>query len=58
MLELLSRADLVNDVELCFPGISLRCFSKVVDVAPGDPTMIGITFAFAFYSFCISILRS
>ena len=57
MLDLPSRADLINAVELCFTGISLRCFSKFIGVAPSDSTMIGITFALVFHCFCIYILR-
>ena len=58
MLEIPSRADLINAGELCFPGISLRCFSKFIEFPPSDPTMIGITFAVVIHSFCISNQRS
>ena len=58
MLELASRADLINAAELFFPGISQRKLSKFVLVSPSDPTMIGIIFAFALHGFCTFILRS
>ena len=35
------RADLINAAELCFLGISVRCFMKLIGVAPTDPSMIG-----------------
>ena len=57
MLELASKADLINAVEL-FLGISLRYFSKFIEVTPSGPTIVGITFDFVFHSFYISILRS
>ena len=41
-----------------FPGISLRIFSKFIDHARSDPTMIGKIVAFVFHSFLISILTS
>ena len=36
-----------------------RYFPKMfLDSQPSDPTMIGITFAFVFHGFCVSILSS
>ena len=42
MLKHLSRADLINAVELCYPGIPLRCFSKFIEDTPSDPTIIDL----------------
>ena len=57
MLELPSRDSLINAGEQCCTGISLRCFSKYVDVAPSDHSTTGITVAFVFNSYCISFLK-
>ena len=54
MIELLSRADVNNAIELC----SLGCFSTLIEVAPSGPTIVGIMFAFVSHWIHISILRS
>ena len=42
----LVEVTLINAADLGFSGISQRCFSKFIEVAPSEPTMIGVTFAF------------
>ena len=58
MLERPSRAGLINAGEQRSTGISLRCFSKIIDVAPSDHSTTDITVAFVLNGYCISFLTS
>ena len=57
IFDLPSRAYLLMLLN-CFPGISLRWFSKFNGIAPSYSSMIGITFKFVFHSFCIYTMMS
>ena len=42
----------------CLPGMWLRYFLNDTQIVPIAPVVTGITFVFAFYMLCISIVRS
>ena len=42
----------------CFPDMFLTYFLNDFEIVPAAPIITGITFAFAFHTRCISIVRS